>query len=286
MPLLGLCQQTAFFETTIYFEDALGNRDSVVVGHDLEANVDYNPQFGELDIDTPFDSVFEVRAARYFDFSSFSGEMVLSKKIIGHAEGSVHPTYNCLPNVEPMAFFVHAKYQPITVSWDKAQFINSYCRTGTILTSHMLPMVTEFWKEEEGALDLTSCMAEDSTYSTYLADFYGFGFFRLEQVEGLGQDTAFGLLLTFVRQGTSFSPCTATVIVGTTETHEPDVKVYPNPTSGHLYFEKEITENYVVMDAYGRPVMEGKENQVDMSSLPPGIYYLRLGNVVKKIVRQ
>ncbi|HFA48291.1 MAG TPA: T9SS type A sorting domain-containing protein [Bacteroidetes bacterium] len=285
LPLFGLCQQTAFFETTIYFEDAVGNRDSVVVGHDLDANVDYNPQFGELDIKTPYDSVFEVRAARYFDFNSFTGEMVLSKKIIGHAEGSVLPTYNCLPDVEPIALFAHAKYQPITVSWDKGQFNNSFCRAGTVLTSHILPMVTEFWAGEEGILEFTSCMAEDSVYSSYLFDYGEFGFFRLEQVEGMGQDTAFGLLITFIRQGTSFSPCTATVIVGTDETYREDVNVYPNPTTGELYFEKEITENYVMWDTYGRQVMSGKENPVDMSGLAPGLYYLKLDNVVKKVVK-
>ncbi len=280
MPVLGICQQTAFFETTIYFEDAVGNRDSIIVGNDIGANIEFNPQFGEQDINTPFDSVFEVRAEHYLDVSF----QILSKKIIGSAE-MVHPAYNCLLAVEPITFYVYAKYQPITVSWDKNQFNNSFCRTGTILTSHLLPQVSIFWTDEEGALERSSCMAEDSTYSTYLADFYGFGFYRLEEIEGMGQDTVFGLLLTFLQQGASISPCTATVIVSTSETYQEDVKVYPNPTSGHLYFEKEITENYVVMDAYGRPVMEGKENPADMNDLVPGIYYLRLGNVVKKIVK-
>ena len=61
LPFCLYGQQAAFFETTIYFEDAVGNIDSVVVGMDEEANFEYNPQFGEADIEAPWDSVFEVR---------------------------------------------------------------------------------------------------------------------------------------------------------------------------------------------------------------------------------
>lgn len=49
------------FETTFYFEDAVRNMDSIRVGHDTAANYSYNPEFGESFLNTPFDSVFEVR---------------------------------------------------------------------------------------------------------------------------------------------------------------------------------------------------------------------------------
>ncbi|MCB0375492.1 MAG: hypothetical protein KDD04_06205, partial [Sinomicrobium sp.] len=55
-------QQTAQFETTLYFEDAVGNRDSVIVGYDTLATHDIDPEFGEQELVSPFDSVFEVRA--------------------------------------------------------------------------------------------------------------------------------------------------------------------------------------------------------------------------------
>ncbi|GAB4497385.1 MAG: hypothetical protein OHK0019_30910 [Saprospiraceae bacterium] len=52
------------FEMLIYFEDAIGNKDTVIVGYDPDANTyDVNPQFGEVWLDTPFDSVFEVRVS-------------------------------------------------------------------------------------------------------------------------------------------------------------------------------------------------------------------------------
>ncbi|HFA48290.1 MAG TPA: T9SS type A sorting domain-containing protein [Bacteroidetes bacterium] len=280
LPLFGLCQQTAFFETTIYFEDAVGNRDSIIVGNDIDANSDFNPEFGEQNINTPYDSVFEVRAGHFLD----SVTPISSKKIIASAE-TVHPTENCLLLVGPIVFYARAKYQPITVSWNKSHFNNSYCRVGSLLTSHYLRDISPlFWMEEEGALELSSCMAEDSAYSTYLADFFSFSFYRLVEVEGIGQDTAFGILLSFLPQDVHPSPCTA--IVGTDETYLADVNVYPNPTNGELYFEKEITENYVMWDTYGRQVMSGKENPVDMSGLASGLYYLWLDDdVVKKIVK-
>ncbi|MCF8239236.1 MAG: hypothetical protein K9I85_13830 [Saprospiraceae bacterium] len=54
-------QKVAMFETTFYFEDAVRNMDSIRVGHDTAANYSYNPEFGESFLNTPFDSVFEVR---------------------------------------------------------------------------------------------------------------------------------------------------------------------------------------------------------------------------------
>lgn len=56
-------QKVAMFETTLYFEDAVGNMDSIRVGHDTAANSTFNTDFGEEFINAPFDSVFEVRAA-------------------------------------------------------------------------------------------------------------------------------------------------------------------------------------------------------------------------------
>lgn len=69
-------QPTAMFEATIWFEDAAGNRDSIVVGYDTLATEDIDPAFGEAEITSPFDSVFEVRAGS----TDFIYQKKLSKK--------------------------------------------------------------------------------------------------------------------------------------------------------------------------------------------------------------
>jgi hypothetical protein len=57
----GFCQ-TPMYQADFYFQDAIGNRDTITIGYDTTANGEYNPQFGEINLSQPFDSVFEVRA--------------------------------------------------------------------------------------------------------------------------------------------------------------------------------------------------------------------------------
>ncbi len=273
LPFAAFAQQTALFETTIYVEDALGNIDSVTVGHDPEANNQYNPEFGEIDIDASFDSTFEVRAAHYLDFASHTGAITLSKKIIGGLESFIHPVYNCYPVQSQIALFIYAVHEPVTVKWKKADFEDSYCRVGSIITTHCFPGLIYEWWNEEPALALTACMAEDSTYTSYLFDYGSFGFYRLEQIEGQGLDTVFALLLTFASQNPS-PVCTATVSSKDATQGELPLSFYPNPTTGLVFTNAEQALRYQVFDIQGKPVAEGIGNTVDLSKQSPGIYFI------------
>ena len=56
--------QTPAFIMPFWFEDAVGNKDTIWVGADNNATSgnNFDMQFGEVPIYSPFDSVFEVRA--------------------------------------------------------------------------------------------------------------------------------------------------------------------------------------------------------------------------------
>ncbi len=56
-----------------------------------------------------------------------------------------------------------------------------------------------------------------------------------------------------------------------------EITVYPNPTSGKMYFEQQSPDIYRVdiYDAGGNPVMTTCANP-DLSGLPAGLYYLRI----------
>ena len=144
LPFCLYSQQTAFFETTIYFEDAVGNVDSLVVGMDEDANFEYNPQFGEADIDAPWDSIFEVRAAHTLPIGN--DDLVMSKKIVASTEGGIHPTLNCILLAESIGgLYYYAKHLPITVRWDRGAFANSFCRVGSVLSLNNAPETVETW---------------------------------------------------------------------------------------------------------------------------------------------
>jgi hypothetical protein len=80
-------QKTPFFLTTFYFEDAIGNIDSIEVGYDLTANQTGNPDFGEVTDLSPFDSVFDVRAVNYFEYYNTTPPInplnLIVKRIVG-----------------------------------------------------------------------------------------------------------------------------------------------------------------------------------------------------------
>jgi len=56
-------QNTPYFDMVLYFEDAVGNRDSVSFGYDQDASSNLDIEWGEEEITAPFDAIFEVRIA-------------------------------------------------------------------------------------------------------------------------------------------------------------------------------------------------------------------------------
>lgn len=68
------------------------------------------------------------------------------------------------------------------------------------------------------------------------------------------------------------------------------VAVVPNPTSGRVRVQSEDVRLVNVMDANGRVVQKSNGPDVDMSSLPSGIYFVRVvtnsGSFVQKVVKR
>ena len=52
-------------------------------------------------------------------------------------------------------------------------------------------------------------------------------------------------------------------------------QAFPNPTEGFLYFKNGSSFEYELFDFEGKLLQKGRDNQVDMSTLPDGIYLLQ-----------
>ena len=63
-----------------------------------------------------------------------------------------------------------------------------------------------------------------------------------------------------------------------------DLKVYPNPTSAMLYWEKVMP--WVLYSLDGRKLLSGDTSEVSMSTLTQGVYILSINNVVVKVVKK
>ena len=115
------------FSFTLYFEDALGNKDQVIIGHDPEATMEIDPEFGEENIiDEPFDEVFEVRAGTIL-FDWYRPYGFLTKK-------QILPKW-CEPTMTNRYFqeiYISCKNFPLTISWE-AEFEDE-CVEYTFLT--------------------------------------------------------------------------------------------------------------------------------------------------------
>lgn len=150
------------FETTIWFEDAVGNRDSIIVGSDPLVNDQYNPDFGETDIKTPFDSIFEVRATHRLSYHR--RQYILSKKVVARMDDPSNPSV--CPFADAVCF-VKAKYQPVKVSWDQPLLADNTCFDASFVTPNLRwELVLPF------DLDWNSirakCMTRNSDYELYL----------------------------------------------------------------------------------------------------------------------
>ena len=75
------------------------------------------------------------------------------------------------------------------------------------------------------------------------------------------------------------------------EAEEPTLaKAYPNPTSGLITIDAAEPVTYIVSDVTGRTVAAGTGSTVDITTVPAGVYFLRInsadGLTIKKILKQ
>ena len=279
-------QLQPMFQTTLYFEDAVGNRDTIIAGFDTLANIDYNPQFGEVDINSPFDSVFDVRAAHGLGFGWGEGDYTLTKKIVGGSEN-----YLNFPSCyigETLLFFVHAKHQPITVTWEQSVFANN-CLDGSFLTPDRMYQMINPWNWLDMPAIRYGCSPTTSTFTFSLGDAYRapmeIPYIAMQAIEGNGGtlDSVYGVALFFSADW-AFSPCSLVPTQqGPSPVVAPAADLFPNPAGQQVLLSNRDGQpipSLFIYDQLGKMVLDYpvEQNQgtlpVDLSRLPPGLYFL------------
>ncbi len=271
-PLSIHAQKVAMFETTFYFEDAVGNMDSIRVGHDTAANSTFNPDFGEEMINSPFDSVFEVRAAHRHS-TGLNLENKLSKKIIGSTEGPLYPVDNCIIGGERILFAVHSKFPPVKVSWDSAVFLHSYCRVGSYISDNFRSETTWEWWLYPDFIKEVACMADTGSY---FMDFTGKGgiwnlVLPFPAEGGNGMDSVHCLLFT-PNPYLLYTPCQSWW-VGTENPEVHYINLWgPNPVRDVLTRSDQVDADWQVVSLLGQVLLEGHGSTISMGGLPIGNY--------------
>lgn len=213
-------QQQPQFVMPIWFEDSLGNKDTVWVGGDPNASSqNMNPQFGEVAIAAPFDSVFEVRGVHGDDTDWETSKIIIE--------------YNDSPGQCYLAahtrLMIHAKYPPVKISWDTMILASNYpCNINTILTPDQYVFLLQNWYEAR----IIYCMMTsdsieiDDLFPIPPPDQLEHPF----EVQGQGVNVLPGLWFTGFWD---FPHCYTTLPVSEVDLHE-QIAISPNPVGNHL----------------------------------------------------
>lgn len=269
---LLLAQSVPRFQMPLYFEDAVGNRDTIVVGYDAMGSYDtLNPQFGEYAITTPFDSTFEVRVAH-----ALHSTPMLSKKIIAHYEGGGGDTCFASAGVE---IFMQAKYLPVTVRFDTSLVNSSYCHRNMLLSPDWFIFLMQYWWDarEYYCMSHTDMVVDTFTHpgAMYPGDSW---LTRPLEVKGQGIKELPGYFWIVKYIGI----CQYQVGTEVPAVPVTGMALSPNPASGLLRIDWPLPfcGRVEVFNLAGnrmlfhQAVQESTSIEIEVSQLPAGLYFL------------
>jgi len=125
-----ICISQPEFSFDLYFEDALGNRDTITLGYDPLATDGIDSQFGEENIIAlPWDSVFEVRIGdkTYSGTNWLSDNSYLTKRQILQSYCDNSTISN------RVSLQLKSTNFPVKVKWNRELFANDSCRFFSVL---------------------------------------------------------------------------------------------------------------------------------------------------------
>ncbi len=278
-------QKIPEFLTKIKFEDAVGNFKIIEVGYDISANgcEAFHPEFGEELDQSPFDSVFDVRAANYYNYYGralcrFPSNDLLSKRIIGGAERITTHSLDSCKSGDQLLFFIRAIHQPVTISWVKEDFATLNCKNKN--WSFFTPDYNNLLFFNQSWLFANprfGCISKDSytlEIGKHFRLFTEAPFVLRHEVKGFGMDSIFGVMLvhdhTFFYCDPRYTSVDDQIFT--------QINLYPNPTDQIMtinILEPKDELQLALFDSNGKKYMVFNVNgskTINITSLPSGIY--------------
>lgn len=251
------------FSTTLYFTDAVGHSDSLVVGYDPLGTDTIDTVLGEENIiSIPLDSNFDVRFTDVWanHYQNLPGSYHTKKQWVK----ATCSTY--LFNIQTIEIFTNN--WPVTMTWDNQAFATDGCAQESVMTGTSpggwWDVGSPSWlhrqeMDEAGSVTFFSNESSDEFQGSYINDngnmvsIYWFVLSTWPQVSTYEQQQDNGL-----------------------------VKVSPNPTTGELFVMADelfgMPEQIDLFDTFGRIVATYTSNPIHLAKLPTGTYTLRATN--------
>lgn len=255
--LLAITASGQEFSFNMYFEDSLGNRDTLTLGYDSTATNGLDTVWGEQNIkDRPFDSVFEVRSFPCFipcfreDHVSF-----LSEKQIMHSACDSQ-----VKNIIGIGITCDECW-PITVKWDSTLF-QGKCRNNSFITDWRPgDWFDVLYGTEQGPFKLRN---HDSLVLDYLTHSYG----------NDENDSNYLLFLGIADANSHFTG------ISKSGRDNSEFNIYPNPAKEVLNFE--YPEGFapdgqiLIYNQVGQLALEQKANRkVKLNGLNKGLHVVQ-----------
>ncbi|MEO6303532.1 MAG: T9SS type A sorting domain-containing protein, partial [Bacteroidia bacterium] len=250
--------------------DALGNKDSIIVGYDPLATDSLDTAFNETDIkNTPINSLLDVRISKKQPGFGFPGSWPTTYQTKKQIQFK-----RCSNNNFPiMTIEVKAKYTPLTVTWNKVPY-NTPCLGGSVFTS-VLPggwwdtgSPSSLYRKELAIVNSGTFTANYN--SLYPPNNSNYAFIN-------SSDT----ISIFWFKFSDISLLTTNIIEQSNNT---GLIFYPNPATDILNIEtgnsiNEFTKIEII-NSLGQIILEEelKNNSINIKDLPNGVYLLNLFN--------
>lgn len=253
------------FSFSMYFEDAVGNKDTLILGYDPAATDGINLQFGEENIlYDPFIKDLDVRAS---DFSlmhwqpdcncymwsdSFLTKKHITPKICNIAE---------FP--PPGNIYIYCKHFPLKISWDPV--FNDDCNKYSFITD----WYPGGWFDAGHGAQGPFFMKDSVSITFEHLNFYGYGEDKREELVPYN-----GINLNVLYYSLWYSPNLSNIRKILPE----KPVIYPNPVKDMLYIQtgNNEFESAKIRDLTGRMIMVSNNNPIQVSSLPQGTYLLEV----------
>lgn len=250
------CQEEFSFELS--FEDALGNKDTVVVGYDENATFGIDGSFGEQDISgTPWNTVFDVRVSERL---SVQNGLAPSPPPNIHTKKQIIPK-SCTIGLDfGITLNIVAENYPIIVRWNSNDFNPpaDSCRLGSLFTTY------DYYQDDVGSG--FAFMADQDSMLLFEDPFY-------PDYDDNGIDVNL-YWVSFAKK----EPVANTMFENS---KIKEFFVYPNPTTGIIKIDYEMNDtfnpkSYQILSIEGVEVFSGTINSslIDLSRLDSGLYIL------------
>lgn len=252
------------FTFHMYFQDAIGNKDTLTLGYDLNATDSIDPAFGEINIiSNPIDTAFDVRVTnewlnRYF--WGTPGNYHTKKQIVKNNCGNLSFSKSTID--------IYTKHWPVTASWDSVPFYD-ICRNGSVFTQ-IHPSL--WWDCFSGQSDFFRVTLISKSHLTFTSN-VGNGF---DPNGGYINESGDTISVFWLAIGDSILLSES---INEVENSFP-IKIYPNPVTDRIIIENETTNKITqvqLFDFSGQKVsLTMNNNEINVSQLDNGIYFIQL----------